>query len=117
MKFNKHILLVVTKGALVSFVAAFLMSISTSYAGTPLSTDLTPQQRVKLARLAAKNRQNTDLDSYVELSDKRDDAFDENNAECGNVEIGNIQNNRIGSKPQDVEILIVGDIINVPDGC
>ena len=45
------------------------------------------------------------------------DAFDENNNECGNIEIGNIERPRIGRPVQNVDILLVGDVINVPDGC
>lgn len=93
------------------------MFATTAFAATPLGTEFTPEQRLKLSRFASKNRQNIDLNSYITLGDKRDEAFDENNSDCGNIEIGNIEKPRIGQSIQPVDLIIVGDVINVADGC
>lgn len=86
-------------------------------AATPLGTELTNSQRLKISRLNAKNMQTVDLDSYVRLDDARDGAFEENNSECGNIEIGNIKGGQIGAPPPKVDIIITEDIINVPGNC
>jgi len=100
-----------------SMLAASGVFSSLAFSATPIGTEFTAEQRLKLSRLASRNRQNIDLDSYIELGDKRQDAFDENNNECGNVEIGNIEKPRIGQTIKPVDVIIVGDVINVPDGC
>jgi len=84
---------------------------------TPIGTEFTAEQRLKLSRLASKNRQNIDLDNYIQLDDKRQDAFDENNNECGNIEIGNIEKPRIGQSIKPIDVIVVGDVINVADDC
>jgi len=88
-----------------------------SSAATPLDTGLSNESRLTLSRTFSKNRQNIDLDNYIEFIDKRNDAFDANNSECGNVEIGNVERPRIGQNIQPVNVTIVGNVINVPGGC
>lgn len=101
-------------GSIIALSGSFL---SMAQSATPIGTDFSAEQRLKLSRLASKNRQNIDLDSYIDLDDKRDDAFDENNADCGNIEIGNVESPRPGQPVQPIDVFIVGDVINVPEGC
>lgn len=106
---------ILAKPVILGTIMAVSAILSTSaYSATPLGTQFTAEQRLKFSRFASKNRQNFDLDSYKSLEDKRDDAFDENNGGCGNVEIGNVERPRIGQPVQNVEVLIAGDILVAP---
>ncbi len=101
-------------GSMLVIVGSFS---NVTLAATTIGTEFTAKQRLKLSRLASKNRQNIDLDSYIQLDDKRQDAFDENNNECGNIEIGNIEKPRIGQSIKPIDVIVVGDVINVADDC
>jgi len=68
-------------------------------------------------RQGAKEAQNINLDSYVDLNDGREDAFNENNRECGNIEIGNVEPGPIGKPVQKVDVVVLGDVINLADDC
>ena len=117
MKNNSDLIAVSKALGLASVFAITSFYSVVSYAATPIGTDFSAEQRLKLSRLASKNRQNIDLDSYIDEGSKREDAFDQNNSECGNVEIGNIERPRIGQAVQPVDVIIVGDVINVADDC
>ena len=117
MHFLKHTKALAKPVILGSILVISATSSNIALSATPIGTEFSPEQRLKFSRFASKNRQNTDLNSYIQLDDKRDDAFGENNNECGNVEIGNVERPRIGQPIQNVDILIVGDVINVPGDC
>ena len=117
MHFRKHTKALATPLIIGSILVISAASSNIALSATPIGTDFTAQQRLKFSRFNSKNRQNTDLNSYIQLDDKRDDAFGENNNECGNVEIGNVERPRIGQPVQNVEILLVGDIYNLPGDC
>jgi hypothetical protein len=103
------------KPVILGSIMAVSAVISTSaFSATPFGTQFTAEQRLKFSRLASKNRQNIELDSYMDLESKRDDAFDENNSGCGNVEIGNVERPRFGQRAQKIDVLIAGDVIVAP---
>lgn len=93
---------------------------SESHAGSSpiLSTDIPVGARQLLIRQAAKDNQSIQVDDYIKYDDKRDDAFDQSTGECGNVNIGNIdQNQRIGTVPRTVNVIVTGPVFNTVDDC
>lgn len=101
-----------------------VMLIATPY-GAPqagsspiLSTEIPVGARLLLSRQAAKDNQSIDVKDYISLEDGRDKAFEESTAECGNVNIGNIENDRpIGSVPRTVNVIVTGPVFNTVDDC
>lgn len=89
------------------------------WAASPiLSTELSAENRLLLARNQAAQNQNISLDDYIGYDDKRADDFTESTGECGNVNIGNIQDNqRIGAAPRTVNVIVTGPVFNTVDDC
>ncbi len=105
-----------------SLIAALITVIflpNVSLASKPISAGiLTDAQLLTLKRQVAKERQNINLNSYIDLDEGREDAFDENNRDCGNIEIGNVESGPIGRPVQQpVGVVVVGDIINLAEDC
>jgi len=83
-----------------------------------LSTEIPVGARLLLSRQAAKDNQSIDVKDYISLEDGRDKAFDESTAECGNVNIGNIEKDqRIGSAPRTVNVIVTGPVFNTVGDC
>ncbi len=83
---------------------------------SPLGTELDAGLRLVVSRQKAKANQNLEAEDYIQLEDKRDDAFDENNSECGNVNIGNVNGgNKIGQRPRNVTVVVTKNIVNLGD--
>ena len=82
--------------------------------------ELSDDINLKISRIKSKSRQlaNTDPRDYIESDDKRDDAFEENNSDCGSVGIGNIDtSNRPTFGPVQNETIIIGDVITTGNRC
>lgn len=99
-------------------VFGVLLAPNSSMAGKPISAGvLTDDQLLTVMRQTSKERQNIHLDSYIELGDGHEDAFDENNRDCGNVEIGNVESGGFGRPRPQLDVVVVGDVINLADDC
>ena len=106
---------------LISNTCLVLLTVQPGFSSTVLAselgTELPNEQRLKVSRQKARNMQSIDLEDYIEAADKRDDMYSENNGDCGNVAIGNVTNNSIGSRPQQVDVIVTEDIINLAEDC
>ena len=89
------------------------------WAGSPiLSTELSAEDRLLLARNQAAQNQNISLDDYISYDENVDGEFDGTTGECGNINIGNVQDTpRIGAPPQTVNVIVTGPVFNTVDDC
>lgn len=110
MKFNKKLGLKV--------IGALMMAVlSSNIYAAELGTQLSNEQRAMLSRLKSKNMQQIKVDDYISNQDKKDEMFDDNTSDCGNVEIGNVKETRPGMKAPEVNVIVTGDIIVAPGEC
>ena len=82
--------------------------------------ELSDDVNLKIARIKAKSRQmeHQGVDDYIDIDDKRDDMFDENNADCGSVDIGNLEtSNRPTFGRTEMQTIVIGDVINTGNRC
>lgn len=82
--------------------------------------ELSDEVNVKLSRIKSKSRQmqHTSPEDYISSRDKREEMFDNNTSDCGELDIGNIESSeRPSFGPQKVDVIIVGDVINTDNRC
>jgi hypothetical protein len=71
-----------------------------------------------LAKLAMEKARATSRSGQTQSAAKKEQQNNAPGAECGAIAIGNvIGNNRIGFAPTDVNVVIVGDVINANNNC
>ena len=98
-----------------SMGVAFAVLLASAHAANPEPMDLDPDILAEIAR--QKIRATTQARQAANAG-KPAKAGDKPSTECGAVSIGNvIGNGRIGFSPIDVNVVIVGDVINANNKC
>lgn len=96
---------------------AFSIGCSPSFSG---EIELSNRVNLMISRTKSKARQmeHTGVDDYIDLDDRRDDMFDDNNSGCGSVDIGTLEtNNRPTFGRTQMETIVIGDVINANNRC
>ncbi len=107
--------------SLCGLTAALVLTCSLSLPGTAARAataepqDLDPEV---LAKLAMEKARTTSRNGQARNAGKKDTQNNSGSAECGAIAIGNVVgSNRIGFAPTDVNVVIVGDVINANNNC
>lgn len=88
-----------------------LLTITPLYAATAEPLDLEADMLAKLARIRAQGVAAGGA-SNVSKSKKNNES-----TECGSLEVGNVDTERAGFKPTEVNVIITGDVINANNNC
>lgn len=100
--------------ATIAALTLTLASIGTAHAvanAEPL--DIDPEILSKLAKERAKTNTIAKRSATTRSSNGPDQA----DADCGAVAIGNVTTGRIGFQPQEVTVIVTGDVINANNRC
>ncbi len=103
------------------FLAAGLALVTMAPPVTPVALageiELTDIQNAKLARHKARERvmKNEKQEDYLPEGTPRNEQEDD--ADCGTVDIGNVVNNAGFGGPREIDVIITGDIINANNKC
>lgn len=96
-----------------ALLAAFAANVRA--AANPEPIDIEPEM---LAKIAMEKARVSSRDGQTRSAAKKDQRAGTPAAECGAIAIGNVVgNNRIGFAPTDVNVVIVGDVINANNNC
>ncbi len=88
---------------------------NTAHAASAEPLDIEPEFLAKLAKEKAKA---TAESRAAANASKKDQRNAQSAADCGAIAIGNVVGNgRIGFGPTDVNVIIVGDVINANNNC
>ncbi len=88
----------------------------TAYAG---ELDFDDAQNAKVSRFKAKGRvlQNELMDKSIPDDVEGDVSSGFEEEKCGVVDIGNVTNDKPFGTPQQVDVIITGDVINAGNNC